>query len=323
MDIVGRARQVLKIEMDGLRRVADHLGAGFEQAVQILLDTLDQGGKIVVTGIGKNLPIAEKIAATLASTGSTSVALNPVQALHGDLGILRPEDALLALSYSGESEEIVTLLPLVRRHGLRTIAITGHPDSALARHSDAVIPVTVEREACPFNMAPTATTTVTLAVGDALAIVLLEARGFRLEDYAKLHPGGAIGRTLLLRVRDIMRTGDRLACAPVGALVKDVLFAMTNARAGSAGIVDENGRLVGIFTDGDLRRRLAQYPDLLQRRIEEVMVRNPIAIGPDALAVDVLKLFEKHKIDDILVVESDGRLVGAIDVQDLPRLKIM
>jgi len=322
-DIVGRARQVLEIEIEGLRQVARQLGSGFEKAVGILLETLNQGGKIVVTGIGKNLPIAEKIAATLASTGSTSVVLNPVQALHGDLGILRPEDALLALSYSGESEEIVTLIPLVRRTGLRIIALTGHPDSALARHADAVIPVTVEREACPFNMAPTATTTVTLAVGDALAIVLLEARGFRLEDYAKLHPGGAIGRTLLLRVRDIMRTGERLACVQSSALVKDVLFAMTNARAGSAGIVDENGRLVGIFTDGDLRRRLAQYPDLLQRRIEEVMVRNPISIGPDALAVDVLKLFEKYKIDDILVVDEDGRLVGAIDVQDLPRLKIM
>ncbi len=323
LNVVARARQVLEIEIEGLRHVADHLDSRFEKAVGLLLDTLNQGGKIVVTGIGKNLPIAEKIAATFASTGSTSVALNPVQALHGDLGILRPEDALLALSYSGESEEIVTLIPLVRRNGLRIIAMTGHPDSALARHSDAVIPVTVTREACPFNMAPTATTTVTLAVGDALAILLLEARGFRLEDYAKLHPGGAIGRTLLLRVRDIMRTGNRLACARTGTLVKDVLLAMTNARAGSTGIVDENGRLIGIFTDGDLRRRLAQYPDLLQRRIEEVMVPNPIAIAPDALAVDVLKLFEKHKIDDILVVDDDGRLIGAIDVQDLPRLKIM
>ena len=324
MDYLARAREVMQIEIEALQKVGDRLGAGFDGAVTTFLDCLAKGGKIVVTGIGKNLPIAEKISATFASTGSTSVTLNPVQAMHGDLGILRPEDTLLALSYSGESEEIVNLIPIVRRHGLKIVSITGAPDSALGRHSDVVIPIAVDREACPFNIAPTATTTVTLAVGDALAIVLLEMRGFNREDYAKLHPSGAIGRTLLLRVSDIMRTGERLASVPAGSRVKDVLLAMTNARSGSAGIVDAEGRLVGIFTDGDLRRQLYRRHDVMDCRIDDLMVRNPICIHPEALAVDVLKLFETHKIDDLLVVDKqNGKLVGAIDVQDLPRLKIM
>jgi arabinose-5-phosphate isomerase len=187
-----------------------------------------------------------------------------------------------------------------------------------------VIPIQVDREACPFNMAPTASTTVTLAVGDALAIVLLEMRGFNREDYAKLHPSGAIGRALLLRVGDIMRTGERLASVPSGVAVREVLLAMTNARSGSAGVVDGAGRLLGIFTDGDLRRQLSTRPGIMEARIDDVMIRNPICIHPEALAVDVLKLFETHKIDDLLVVDrTTGRLLGAIDVQDLPRLKIM
>jgi arabinose-5-phosphate isomerase len=324
MDCLARAREVLHIEIEGLQRVSQQLDGGFAQAVHLFKDCLAKGGKIVVTGIGKNLPIAEKISATLASTGSTSVTLNPVQAMHGDLGILRPEDVLLALSYSGESEEIVNLIPLVRRNGLKIVSLTGNPDSALGCHSDVVVPIAIDREACPFNMAPTASTTVTLAIGDALAIVLLEMRGFNRDDYAKLHPSGAIGRTLLLRVGDIMRTGERLATVRTGARVKDVLLAMTAARSGSAGIVDAEGRLAGIFTDGDLRRQLPLRPDVMECRIDDLMIRHPICIDPEALAVDVLKLFETHKIDDILVVDTKtGKLVGAIDVQDLPRLKIM
>jgi arabinose-5-phosphate isomerase len=324
MDYLARARDIMQIEIEALQKVSDGLGSGFDEAVRLFAACLRGGGKIVVTGIGKNLPIAEKISATLASTGSTSVVLNPVQAMHGDLGILKPEDVLLALSYSGESEEIINLLPLVRRNGLKIVALTGCPDSALGRHSDAVIPIGVDREACPFNMAPTASTTVTLAVGDALAIVLLEMSGFNRDDYAKLHPSGAIGRALLLRVCDIMRTGERLASVPSGVAVRDVLLAMTNARSGSAGVIDSAGRLLGIFTDGDLRRQLYTRPGIMEARIDDVMIRNPICIHPEALAVDVLKLFETHKIDDLLVVDrTTGKLVGAIDVQDLPRLKIM
>ncbi len=324
MDCLARAREVLQIEVEGLQRVSHHLGEGFERAAALLINCLAKGGKIVVTGIGKNLPIAEKIAATFASTGSTSVTLNPVQAMHGDLGILQPDDVLLALSYSGESEEIVNLIPIVRRNGLKIIALTGAPDSALGRHSDVIVPITVDREACPFNMAPTTSTTVTLAVGDALALVLLEMRGFNRDDYAKLHPSGAIGRTLLLRVGDIMRTGERLATVRTGSRIKEVLLTMTNTRSGSAGIVDDEGRLLGIFTDGDLRRQLSRRADVMECRVDDVMIQNPICIHPEALAVDVLKLFETHKIDDILVVDpKTGKLVGAIDVQDLPRLKIM
>jgi arabinose-5-phosphate isomerase len=324
MDYLSRAREIMQIEIEGLRKVSEQLGDGFDRATRLFLDCLAKGGKIVVTGIGKNLPIAEKISATLASTGSTSVVLNPVQAMHGDLGILKPEDALLALSYSGESDEIINLLPLVRRNGLKIVSMTGCPASSLGRHSDIIIPIQVDREACPFNMAPTASTTVTLAVGDALAIVLLEMRGFNREDYAKLHPSGAIGRALLLRVGDIMRTGERLASVSSGVPVREVLLAMTNARSGSAGVTDSDGRLIGIFTDGDLRRQLSTRPGIMEVRIDDIMIRNPICIHPEALAVDVLKLFETHKIDDLLVVDRlTGKLLGAIDVQDLPRLKIM
>lgn len=323
LNIVERAREVLDLEIRGLTRVRDSLGADFQQAVELVLHRLRSGGKVVVTGIGKNLPIAEKISATLASTGATSVVLNPAQAMHGDLGILCKDDVLLALSYSGESQEILDLIPLVRRAGVAVIAFTGAGDSTLARLSDASVSVAVDREACPFNMAPTASTTATLAVGDALAMVLLEARGFRMEDYAKLHPGGAIGRALLLRVSDIMRTGDRVPTLRRGQTVKDSMLAMTEARSGSAAIVDQAGRLLGIFTDGDLRRHLARRPDLLELPIEAVMTASPVTVTSDQLAVDVLRTFEAHNVDDLLVVDGRGRLVGAVDIQDLPRLKIM
>jgi arabinose-5-phosphate isomerase len=323
LDVVGRAREVLDMEIQGLIRVRDSLGADFQQAVSLLLDRLHAGGKVVVTGIGKNFPIAEKISATLASTGATSVVLHPAQAMHGDLGILCKGDVLLALSYSGESQEILDLIPLVRRADVAVVAFTGMADSTLARLSDRAVSVAVDREACPFNMAPTTSTTATLAVGDALAMVLLEARGFRIEDYAKLHPGGAIGRALLVRVADIMRTGDRVPTLRKGQTVKDSMLAMTEARSGSAAIVDDEGRLLGIFTDGDLRRHLARRPDLLELPIETVMTSSPLTVTSDQLAVDVLRTFEAHNVDDLLVVDDWGRLVGAVDIQDLPRLKIM
>jgi len=237
--------------------------------------------------------------------------------------MLAEADALLVLSYSGESDELLALLPLVRRKGVAVISLTGDAQSTLAGLSDVVIAASVEREACPFNMAPTASTTAALAVGDALAMVLLEARGFRKEDYAELHPGGAIGRALLLRVADIMRTGEQLASVPKGSSVRDVLVAITRARAGSAGVVDEDGRAVGVFTDGDLRKNLGRHRDLLDKPIESVMTPAPVTVREDRLAVDVLRLFEEHKIDDLLVVDAEGRLVGAVDIQDLPKLKIM
>jgi len=323
MDYVQRAREILDLEAEGLARVRDGLDAAFARAVELILGVLRAGGKIVVTGVGKNLPIGEKISATFASTGATSVVLHPTQAMHGDLGVINAGDVLLALSYSGESEEVLALLPPVRRLGARIIALTGNPQSPLARCSDVVLNVTVDREACPFNMAPTASTTATLALGGALAMVVLEARGFRREDYARLHPGGSIGRTLLLRVADIMRTGERLAVVPAEALVRDAIVAMTRAHAGSASVVDADGRLMGIFTDGDLRRHIARDAQLLDRPVRTVMTASPVHVRQDALAVEVLHLFEQHKIDDVPVVDAAGRLVGNVDIQDLPKLKIM
>lgn len=322
-DFVPRARDVIDLEIRGLARVRDGLGECFNAAVRTMLAALDAGGKIVVTGVGKNLPIGEKISATLASTGATSVFLNPVQAMHGDLGILAQGDVLLALSYSGESEELLALLPIVRRLGVCVIALTGQTESAVARCSDRIVPVSVDNEACPFNLAPTVSTTATLALGDALAMVLLEARGFGKEDYARLHPAGAIGRALLLRVSDIMRTADRLAVVPAGATVKDAVLAMTRARSGSVGVVDAEQRLLGIFTDGDLRRLVTLNESPIHTRVDEVMTPSPIAVAPDTLAVDVLRIYERHAVDDLLVVDAQNRLIGAVDIQDLPRFKIL
>lgn len=323
MNFIKRAREIIDIEAQGLKKVRSRLGGEFARAVTLILQRLGNAKKIVVTGMGKNLHIAQKISATLASTGSTSVVLNPAQAMHGDLGILNKGDILLALSYSGESEELLTLLPSVKRMEVRIISLTGNTRSSLGRCSDISIPVTIEREACPFNMAPTVSTTVTLAVGDALAMVLLEARGFNRQDYAKLHPGGAIGRTLLLRVEDIMRSGRNIAVIRKGASVKDALLAMTKARSGSVSILDARGRLLGIFTDGDLRRHISKQSNLLDMPIEKVMTRNPVTVTGDELAVDVLKVFEEHNIDDLPVVDSRNRLIGSVDVQDLPKLKIL
>jgi arabinose-5-phosphate isomerase len=324
MKMVKRAREILDIEIKELQRVRAQLGKDFSRAAQIILDGLKRDGKIVVAGVGKSFHIGQKIAATLSSTGSPSVTLHPSQAMHGDIGILGSNDVLLALSHSGESAEILEILPVVKRLGATIVAMTGAAESALARASDEVILIPVRREACPFNMAPTASTTAMLAVGDALAIVLLEARGFRKEDFAKLHPGGAIGRTLLLRVADIMRKDKRLARVGAHAKVKDAILAMTSARAGAVGIVDRTGKLVGIFTDGDLRRLITQRRGAIANLpIRAVMTRAPITVRTEDLAVEVLKIFEEHTVDDLLVVDGKRRLVGMVDIQDLPKFKIM
>ena len=318
-----RAKQILDIEIAGLQQVRDNVGAEFGRSVDLILKCLQGGGKIVVTGVGKNLPVGQKIAATLTSTGSPAVVLHANDAVHGDLGILSDGDAVLALSYSGESEELLNLIPAIKRKKVPVIAMTGSRDNALARLSDEVILLAVEREACPFNMAPTTTTTVTMAVGDALAMVLLEARGFRREDYAKLHPGGAIGRTLLLRIADIMRTGDRVASVRKDALVRDAVVAMTQARSGAVAVVDAKRVVVGIFTDGDMRRHLTTTPNLLEAPIASIMSRSPRSVRDDALAVDALSVFEKNAFDDLIVVDAKGRLSGMVDIQDLPKFKIM
>jgi arabinose-5-phosphate isomerase len=323
MKTLKRAREILDIEIEQLQKARDGMDRGFSRAVKLILRCIDLGGKIVVTGMGKNFHVGQKISATLASTGSTSVAIHPSQALHGDIGIFGRNDVLLALSYSGESEDVIALLPAIKRQGGKIVALTGTAKSSLARLSDEIILASVTREACPFNMAPTASTTAAMAIGDALAVVLLEARGFKKEDFAKLHPGGTIGKTLLLRVSDIMRGTDRLATVRECATIQEAVLAMTRARSGSVGVVDGRRRLKGIFTDGDLRRLISMQGGIPDRPIKTVMTSCPVTVRPEDLAVDVLKQYEEHNIDDLLVVDLNNRVVGIVDIQDLPKFKIL
>ncbi len=311
------------LELAGIRAVRAQLNASFERAVELTVEAVRQRRKVVVVGIGKSGLIGQKIAATLSSTGSPAVVLNPLDALHGDLGVLSDGDVVLALSYSGESEELLNLLPALKRFSVRLIALTGQPKSTLARHSDVVLNTRVPKEACPFNLAPTASTTAMLVLGDALAMAVLRARGFRRQDFAARHPSGAIGRALLLRVADIMRTGERNAVAPADLTVKEALLVMTRAKAGSVSVVDRRGKLVGVFTDGDLRRRMAADDGVLSRPLKAVMTRRPICIRADALAVEALKVFNERNIDDLIVVNARREPVGLVDSQDLPRLKMM
>lgn len=319
-----KAQAVFDVEIAALRRTRERLDGAFDEAVELFRATLAAGGKLVVTGVGKSFHIGQKIAATLTSTGAPAAVLHPSEAMHGDLGILRPEDAVLALSYSGESDELVNLLPVLKRTGVRIVALTGDPAATLAKHSDVVLDGSVEREACPFNLAPTASTTVALAIGDALAIALLEARGVSREDYASFHPGGAIGRALLLKVDDIMRAGDRLAAVPATATVRDAVIAMTKVQAGAVAVIDAARRVVGLFTDGDLRRYLAGgATDVQTRPVADLMTKNPSTVRAGRLAADALAVFQQHRFDDLVVVHADGTLAGMIDIQDLPKFKIL
>jgi len=289
----------------------------------LIVETLRRHAKIIVVGIGKSGHVGHKIAATLTSTGSSSVVLNSVDALHGDLGIVSDGDTILALSYSGESEELLNLLPALKRFLVKIIAITGTPRSALGRHSDWVLNVRVPKEACPFNLAPTASTTAMLAMGDALAMAVLQARGFKRQDFAKFHPSGAIGRAMLLRVADIMRSGPRNAVAGENLTVKEALLVMTQAKSGSLSVVNGRDKLVGVFTDGDFRRHMAADQNLLAQPLKSVMTRKPICIRDTALAAEALKVFNERNIDDLIVVNAKHQPVGLVDSQDLPKLKLM
>jgi arabinose-5-phosphate isomerase len=320
---VARARAVFDAELAALRQVRDLLDESFSEAVQMIQRALEARGKVIVVGIGKSGQIGRKIAATLTSTGSTAVVLNSVDALHGDIGVVNDGDVVLALSYSGESEELLNLLPALKRLSVRVIAVTGVPRSTLARASEVVLNVRVPREACPFNLAPTSSATATLVMGDALAMAVLQARGFQRSDFAKYHPSGAIGRALLLRVSDIMRSGARNSVADQRWTVQQALLRMTQAKAGSVSVVDGRGRLVGVFTDGDLRRQMAVHQDVLSQRLAAVMTRHPIRIREDALAVEALRIFNEKSIDDLIVVNQKGEPVGLVDSQDLPKLKVV
>jgi arabinose-5-phosphate isomerase len=323
MDHLRRARQVFDIEWAALKAVRQQLDGKFNTAVNIIVEALAQRGKIVVVGIGKSGNVGQKIAATLTSTGSTSVFLHSVDALHGDLGIVNDGDVVLTLSYSGESEELLNLIPPLKRFSVKIICITGAVKSALARHSDVVLNIRVPKEACPFNLAPTASTTAMMVMGDALAMTVLEARGFKEKDYARHHPSGAIGRALLLKVSNIMRTGERNAVAGEAMTVKEALLVITRAKSGSVSVVNRRGKLVGVFTDGDFRRHISSDSEVLSKRLGTVMTRNPICIRDDALAVEALKIFNQRNIGDLIVVNARREPVGLIDLQDLPKVKLM
>lgn len=323
MSHLNRARKVFDIELAAIKAVRGQLDDAFERAVELLVATLQRRGKIVIVGIGKSGNVGQKIAATLTSTGSTSVVLNSVDALHGDLGILNDGDLVLALSYSGESEELINLLPAMKRFSVQIIAMTGNPRSTVAKRSDVVLNVKVPKEACPFNLAPTSSTTAMLVMGDALAMTVLQARGFKEQDFARHHPAGSIGRSLLLQVRDIMRKDSRNAVASEELTVKEALLVMTQAKSGSVSVVNRRGKLAGVFTDGDLRRHMAVDEKILNRTLASVMTPKPIALREDALAVEALKIFNERNIDDLIVVNAKNEPVGLVDSQDLPKLKIM
>ncbi len=310
---IDRAREVLSVEGGALLKLRDKVGKSFEQAVDMILKCR---GRVIITGIGKPGIIGRKISATLASTGTPSLAMHPADAIHGDLGMVTKDDVVIVISNSGKTEEITRLLPIIKKIGAKLIAMTGDTNSPLSEHSDCVLDCGVEAEACPFNLAPTASTTAALAMGDALAVVLLEKRGFRMEDYALYHPGGNLGRQLL-KVRDVMRVGVRNPIVSEDALVREALIAATRSRAGSAVIVDGDGRLTGIFTDGDLRRSLEKDPELLTKPVRNFMTRSPLTISPDRLVAEAMRLVRTEKKKDLPVIDEEGRPIGFLDEQDL------
>ena len=326
---IARAKQVFDVEIAGLKKTRDSLGPSFTDAIKLMLATIAGDGIVVVTGVGKNLHVAEKMSAIFASTGTRSIVLNPVQAMHGDLGMVSARDVLVALSFSGESEEVLRLIPAIRRHGLKVISMTGNVESSLARMSDIHLEIPCGKEACPFGMAPTNSVTATLAMGDALAMVMIDARKFSIEEYAGNHPAGAIGRALVLKVSDIMRTGAKLALIPPTATVMDAALAMTASHGGSAIVTDANGKLKGIFTDGDFRRIVAtkdrrrNAADVLASPVSAVMTAKPSFVHDDVYAAELLKIFERKHIDDLPVCDRSGKVVGLVDLQDLPKMKVL
>lgn len=314
------ARQVLNTEADAVRALAGRLDDNFPQAVKLILACR---GRVVVSGMGKSGHIGHKIAATLASTGTPAFFVHPGEASHGDLGMISQDDVVIALSNSGESAEITSILPLIKRRGAKLIGISGNPNSTLGNESDVHLNAAVDKEACPLNLAPTASTTAALALGDALAVVLLEARGFSVEDFARTHPGGSLGRKLLVHVGDVMHTGERLPKVELSASLKEALLEMTHKGLGMTAIVDKHDQVKGVFTDGDLRRALENNLDVRAAQVEQLMTANPKSIGPDQLAVEAVEKMEAQKINGLLVVDEGNRLVGALNMHDLLKAGIV
>jgi arabinose-5-phosphate isomerase len=314
------ARKVLAIEADAVSALGSRLDERFLDAIGLILACR---GRVVVSGVGKSGHIARKIASTMASTGTPAFFLHAAEASHGDLGMITRDDVVLALSNSGQSDELLTIIPLIKRQGAKLIAVTGNPDSSLAKEADVHLDAGVAQEACPLNLAPTASTTAALALGDALAVALLDARGFNEQDFARAHPGGALGRRLLTHVSDVMRTGDAIPSVPEEASFFDVLLEMSRKGMGMAAVVDSNRKVVGIFTDGDLRRTLERKPDVRSLKVTAIMKRDPRAIAPHKLAAEAVELMERYRINQLLVVSETGELVGALNTHDLLHAKVI
>jgi len=321
---LSRGRECIRIEMEALQATAESLDASFVQVVEAVEAVLGAGRKLIFSGVGKSAHIAQKLAGTFNSTGVTSCFLDATQALHGDLGLCAQGDLAVLLSNSGQSAEMLRLLAMLKRFEISTVALTSNPESEIARDADLRLIYRVPREACPLRLAPTASTTAALALGDALAMVLLERRGFTRDDFARLHPAGNLGTALLLKIRDIMRTGDRLPVLPEQRTVQDAILCMTKAKAGCVALIDEgSGQLTGILTDGDFRRHVLSHPDFLTLPVNRFMTRTPKTVRVDALAVDALRVFDHYKIDDLIVVDDAGCPAGIVDVQDLPKMKLL
>lgn len=313
-------RAVIELEAEALSALVPRINEDFARACRLILDS---PGRVVVTGMGKSGHIGGKIAATLASTGTPAFFVHPGEAQHGDLGMIQPQDVVIAISNSGETGEILTILPIIKRMGAKLIALTGNPKSSLARQADAHLDAGVTKEACPLNLAPTSSTTAALALGDALAVALLKTRNFTPEDFARSHPGGKLGRRLLLYVRDVMHSGDRIPLVPESASLREALLEMTGKGLGMTGVLDASGKLAGIYTDGDLRRTLNKEVDVYNARISDVMTRNPKTCRADQLAAEIVQLMEKHNINSLMVVDADQRVQGALNMGDLLRAGVV
>ena len=314
------AREVLEIEAKAVSDLIERLDQSFTQAVETIMACR---GRVVVSGIGKSGHVARKIASTLASTGTPAFFVHPAEASHGDLGMISREDVFLALSNSGETDEVLAIVPLLKRQGAKLIAMTGNPDSALGKEADVHLYAGAAKEACPLNLAPTASTTAALALGDALAVALMQSRGFTRDEFAASHPGGSLGRKLLTHVRDVMRTGKEMPRIGDDATLMAGLLEMSRGRMGMTAVLDGNDRVVGVFTDGDLRRSLEKGIDVRTARIAKVMTREPRTIGPDKLAVEAVEIMERFKVNQLLVVDAGHKLLGALNMHDLFRAKVI
>jgi arabinose-5-phosphate isomerase len=319
-NVLELAREVLEIEAAAITALIARLDQDFQRAVDLILAC---HGRVTVSGIGKSGHIARKIASTMSSTGTPAYFVHPAEASHGDLGMITRDDVFIALSNSGESAELLAIVPLIKRQGAKLISLTGNPDSTLAREADAHLYAGAEKEACPLNLAPTASTTAALALGDALALALMQAKGFSRDEFARSHPGGALGRRLLTHVRDVMRSGAEAPRIPDTAMLSDAILEMSRGRMGITAILDREERVLGIFTDGDLRRTLQKGVDLHGTPIASVMTRGPRTISPDKLAAEAVQIMERHKVNQLLVVDREQRLIGALNMHDLFKAKVI